>query len=593
MAPKQVIEQALAALRQLAEAVPDSQRVQVAIREIERGFVRVPLAVGIRGAVPDRTRFVDYVAGGNTFDRLRRAAKSAPLRVRRGDGARYIALRESGPPEEHSLAGEPSPVKEDPAVAEIRSALADHVAAVARAEAALPADLQTRPPWWAFWRWIARLVRSLRYRREIKTLAAATAAETRARRELAALTDGREGSRGPFVDRLRELSAGGRAAADVVEIALHVPAGPLPEGVEVVELAGDGELPDLDGVLDMTGGALAASWATGDAEPVAIGSVIETVAGLPRLLAIARALRLAGRARDALDVAVAELDAELAGASAGFDARLAKLAAMRIPDPERFAANRLDRIAPQVGGTVSAVMEHATAHLGGDLAQLASDWTRAIEQAPTGGELGAAVAKINEESAARIQQIAEDVRILIMGGVGGCVRDLYPDLVAPLRDHGMTDAQLQPPKSAPALPKVEVLPSLSGANPSRFSGAGWFASLFKSLESRRAGIREKVERETKQLQEIATAEMLDAEPKLRAALRDALAAELATTIERQRTWLEAALAEEAATIAGEREILATKAAARDEARADSQLLSGLISELGAKHPAAAAAASHT
>jgi hypothetical protein len=136
---------------------------------------------------------------------------------------------------------------------------------------------------------------------------------------------------------------------------------------------------------------------------------------------------------------------------------------------------------------------------------------------------------------------------------------------------------------------VPVLPSLANPSDASLGGAGWFGALFKSLDSRRAGIRDKVEQHVKRLQQVATAEMRDAEPKLHAAIADALAGELASSLDRQRAWIDDAIAAEREAFAREREAQKLRAGRIAAARIAVKQLSEQMTALGAKDPRAAAA----
>jgi hypothetical protein len=310
---------------------------------------------------------------------------------------------------------------------------------------------------------------------------------------------------------------------------------------------------------------------------------------MPELLETARALKMAARALDATSEIVATVDAEDRAAAADFAGRVADLEELRIADPARYARDQIDRVRGQIYPSVTMVMEHVTAHLNTDLAQLGNEWRTAIERVSTAGELGSAVTTINETSAASVRRIAEDARLLVMGGVGGCVRDLYTEVVTPLRKHGLSDALAKARPNAPPLPSVPILPSLAQRSAANVGSAGWFAALFRSLDSRRANIRDKVEAQIARLEEVAVAEMRDAEPTLHAAVEQALADELAAAIERQRVWLDGAIAAEHAEFALHREAVAERTARVDTVRNAVNKLREQLAQLASSHPSAAAA----
>lgn len=379
-----------------------------------------------------------------------------------------------------------------------------------------------------------------------------------------------------FAVRLQELASG--SIAGVIEIALHIANSPLARNIEVLELGDSGDPRQVDAVLVVDGARLR----TPDGNRTSLGELSE-------LLETARALRLAGSALDAAARIVATVDAEDRAAAADFAGRVADLEDLRIEDPARFAHDQIERIGRQIPPSVATVMEHAAAHLGADVAELGRQWRTAIERVSTSGELSDAVAKINETSAASVRQIAEDARLLVMGGVAGCVRDLFPGVAAPLRKHGLSEQLIQARLPAPALPTVPVLPLLASPTAMHVGSAGWFAALFRSLDARRTDIRDKVERHVARLEQLAVAEMRDAEPRLREAIEDALADELEAGLERQRVWLDSAIAAEHAEFALRRDRLAARTARVDAARRATQRLRERIAELAARHPHAHAA----
>jgi len=544
MTPAALVAEAVAILRDVADAARTPKSALQLAREIEQAFRRVPWRVGIRGDdLADRTALFDFLAGGGLLGA--RAPGCAAIRLRHADRTGFVALREQGPPEELSM-------------------LTHLDAARARPGRPRAGERHARPRE----RWLGRAVAWLR----------SLVARAFRRPQLPAPD--------AFVARLRELASG--SVAGVIEIALHVARGPLSRNIEVLELGDSSETGQLDAMLVVAGMRLC----TPDLERTSLGELTVATATLPKLLELARALRLAGHALDATARIVAAVDAEDRAASADFAGRVADLEDLRIEDPAGFARGQIARIGAQIVPSVAAVMEHAAAHLGADLARLGREWRLAIEHVSTSGELGEAVAKINETSAASVRQIAEDARLLVMGGVSGCVRDLFPEIAAPLREHGLSEELTRARSPLPPLPTVPVLRSLASPSAMNVGSAGWFAALFRSLDARRSDIRGKVEHQIARLEQVAVAEMRDAEPELRAAIERALADELAAALERQRVWLESAIAAEHAEFALRREAVAARTARLDVARRASHRLRERLAELAARqrHAAVAAAA---
>ena len=238
--------------------------------------------------------------------------------------------------------------------------------------------------------------------------------------------------------------------------------------------------------------------------------------------------------------------------------------------------------------SVNAVMEHASTHLGSELAQLGATWMTAVSKATSGKELEAAIALVEEQWPAQARRIAEEVRMLVMGGAGGIARDLYTETVAPLAAHGLPEEHMRV-KRAPEITPVLLLPSLT--NPTTFTvGGNWFTGLFRSFDARKTDLREKVHARIERIKEVAAAEMLDAEPKLHTAVSQALATHLDAAIELQRGWHEKAIAEEQAAIAQDRELLAPLTRSRDAITSAAYQITKLADALAAERPAVAAAA---
>src|SRR4029078_11232196 len=119
---------------------------------------------------------------------------------------------------------------------------------------------------------------------------------------------------------------------------------------------------------------------------------------------------------------------------------------------------------------ILAVLEHAGVHLGSELAECARMWDALVAKASTQDELKAAAAHIDVDGPAQCKRIADETRILVVGGVGSSAHDILPELFAPLRQPGLPDEHARPPKQVPALPPVELLPSLMLPTATGFAG---------------------------------------------------------------------------------------------------------------------------
>jgi uncharacterized protein (UPF0335 family) len=246
-------------------------------------------------------------------------------------------------------------------------------------------------------------------------------------------------------------------------------------------------------------------------------------------------------------------------------------------------------VRPQITQSIHAVIEHGAAHLGAGLGRLGGEWLSSLEAATSNDELKQAVQRIEASAPLDAKRIAEEVRTLVMGGAAGAAFDIYPELHASLKPHGLEEG---PPKAAPAIPPLEILPSLTNPSTAKLSGAaGWLTGLFRSFETRRADVLQKAQARMAHLGEVASAEILDAEPKLHAVIEKTLYTMLVEACERQTAWLEQAMIVERETVAREGQVLAPLARMRDRLRHDLKKLIEGIEVLESENQGLAAAAS--
>jgi hypothetical protein len=272
-----------------------------------------------------------------------------------------------------------------------------------------------------------------------------------------------------------------------------------------------------------------------------------------------------------------------------FRARLQKIGKLALPfDKRELRTAQLQRVRPMLGASVNAVMEHASVHMGSELAQLGIGWLATLANATSNDALKSAIASIEEEWPKAATRIAEEVRTLVMGGAGGIARDLYVEAVSALRAHGLPEEHLKTPKRAPEVEPVQLLPSL--VTPNTFTlGGNWFAGLFRSLDARKTDVLQKVQARIDRIREMAAAELLDAEPKLTASVMQSLGAQLDTAIELQEAWHHQAMRDEEAAIDKERELLAPLAKSRDALISVGAQLAHAVGTLATEQPAVAAA----
>ncbi|MGE5185800.1 MAG: hypothetical protein ACM31C_27255 [Acidobacteriota bacterium] len=576
-----VVTTSVAALRRLAELHPPADADKIAA-ELELAWAREPLVAGLAGDPAARTELVNFLCGRKVLDPKDRALGGAAVRVARGDKTQFRAVREDGTIEEHAL---PPEVDGEEAVSRhsriegAKGLLAERDLALDRVSRHLPRALRGRPRWWQFWLWPVRWLLGRFHRRAMMEQQLAFVAAREAHRALEAAEEDLATAeervrvvRARYFESLRAVSRG----SGVRELALALGAGPLPDGVELLELAAASRALDaLDAVVFVEGGVIYLT----DAElqnPAKIGPVADAIAAIPKLLVLARAKKLATRARDAISAVVSGADEILERAETGFAARLQKLADMKITDTTSFMRAALDRVKPQTMTSVHAVIEHASAHLGAEMARLAEAWIGAIASTNNKDELKAIVGKLEASSTQVTQRIADEVRVLVIGGAAGVAHDLYPELTAGLAERGLLEER---PREAPELPPIDVLSAFAKSSASKLGGTlKWLTGVFRSFDSQRTDIREKAHARIEHLREVAYAELLETEPRIHAALYDVMAKQLAAATTRQRTWHLNAEAAENEAITAERAALAPLRLMRDAAKTD---LESLEKELAA------------
>jgi hypothetical protein len=575
------VASALAALRRLGELHPPADADRIA-GELEDAWAREPFVAGLVGDLVARTALVNFVCGRTTFDAGQRE-HGASLRIARGDETKFRAVRDDGSSEEHALPievdGEEAAGRRD-RVASARSVVAERELALDRVAQTLPRALRSRPRWWEIWLWPVRWILGRFRRRALTELQFSSVAAQEATRALVSAEQELEAAEGRvrvvrarFYESLRAVSTG----SAVRGVDLWLANGPLPEGVELIEgKVGSGS--ECDAMLFVEGERLY----LGNAEmqhPSKLGTLAESIPTLPRVLATERARGIAEQARAVLAEVVAGADEILDRAEAGFEARIRRLEDMRLHNAAAFQTTELEKIRGQVVSSVHAVIEHTSMHLGSEMQRLAQEWIGAIAGAASPEQLKATVGALEVSSPQVTKRIAEEVRMLAVGGAGGVAHDLYPELVAGLTARGLVEPR---PKAAPELPAIDVLSAFAQSSAAKLGGAlQWLTGLFRSFDSRRADVREKAHARIEHLREVATAELLETEPRIHAVVMAVLATQIANAVARQASWLERALAAEHELVARERAVLAPLANVRAVARQDLERLDQQIAAIDA------------
>ncbi|MBA2541548.1 MAG: hypothetical protein H0V17_18035, partial [Deltaproteobacteria bacterium] len=530
------------------------------------------------------------LCGEKLFDPFDRAPGCAAIRLRRGSGRRFTVQRVDGglqvyeTPEEHA-----SDVETVRAAALARTEVDRRSTTLADFDRERP----NKPRWWQLWKWPGYLAQRGKFRKrsEQRLLTAAgvseaqrqfEAAERAANEVIARTTPARD----LYLSQLRAVASGGAAGVGVeyVEVEVEVIEGMLPEGVEVLELTGASRASaEVDAVVIIQKDGVYAPGLMGSRPR--LGDLTEVIAGLPMMLAEARSLAIGRRYRDKISVAVTSLDQAIQRKEDNFRERISALEAMRVTDPAGFIEVQLARVQPQVIGSVNTVLEHASVHLGSELAQVRAEWVEALAKASSGGDLATVVSRIDDAWESTFKRVAEEVRLLAMGGIGGSARDLYVELILPLVGMGLPEQHAKPPRAAPVLAPVSILHCLTASGTKKLDDTGFFAGLFRSFETRKSEVRAKAAERLERLQEVAALELMEAEPKFHGAIRAALVAQLAGAIDIQTRTLDTSLATERTAIAAERDQLAPLIAVRDLVRHDLGRLAAQIARIETEQPA--------
>ncbi|HTL36516.1 MAG TPA: hypothetical protein VL326_25460 [Kofleriaceae bacterium] len=590
-----LVELATGALQRLSKVPRFGEGHEESAAELEKMWIRAPLVVAIGGPVVARTELWNYLCDKKVLDPEGRPNDSAALTVRRGKQTRFKATRDDGSVEEHVL---PPEQADDDALrmrAEATKAeVQERQLALQRIEKSLPRGARARPRglmiWlWPLWWLLTRRQRRVLAERKFSEIAYDQACDARdlAAKELEEAETRIRRERGRFFESLRALASGPPLGGNVREVLLVLGEGPLPEGVELIELSRSTQASDVDAIFLVERDVLHAPHGK-DAPAVPVGKTTDVIPQLLALLGRARSLGIARRAHEEITEPLTNLDDEVTDTEEGFRVRIERLEAMQILDPEEFATAELAKVRPQVSQSIHAVIEHAAHHLGGELQRLGDEWQRAIASSRNNDELKIAVQRIEASAPLDAKRIAEETRMLAVGGAAGSAHDLFPELLTPLRAHGLEEP---PPREAPQLPPLDILPSLLNQSPSKLSGAaGWLGGLFKSFESRRADVGTKAEMRMKHLREVAGAEILDVEPKLRTIIEQTLYQMTLAAIERQVAWLDKTLTLEREAVSREGIALAPLARMRDRLRHDHQKLAEGIEQIEKDYAGLAAAA---
>lgn len=627
-----IVELARAAVRRLADAAPAAGEARQALERIERVGLGPPYTVVLAGDPAARTELLNALAGEPLFDPGRQDPDRILMQLRRGRATVLRARRRDGSVEDRVLDGCPGeattggaePVTDPPPAfraARRRAGRHDDRAvtapaagdpafhgAVARSAAPGAQVTNSRPPWWAVWRWLAAWWRTWRARRIAPALPAPRAAAPAApppvpaRRGFAntVARDKRSSdSRRDFIDALAAC-----LADDAVEkLFVEVGGGPLSDRVVVIELPSTANARSLDAVA--ADACLVAYGARGFemTEQIEIALAVvphvfaiggtdgadrdprvrrlgpaAAVSALDQLAMVERALAVGERAVAALAAGSAALDSAITRAETGFRARIDRLEALRLASPDDHVAAALDRIRPSVAEHVRQLLRRAIDGLDAAIAELGAAWSARLAEASSTEALRSAAAQIDDESPGVLRAAHAAAHRALVDGLTARARAHYQDLVGELR-RGTSRDDAAPPWLTAEVEIAELTSSTSlGAVAPRLT------SLFRSHEALRGEALAQLDQRIARLRQLASASLLDTEPRLEPAVTGTLAIALRGEVERHVAWVEAELARQRVEIEAERAQLAVLARVRDTARGDERELVTALAALTAELP---------
>jgi hypothetical protein len=569
-----LVDDLVAALNELATAPQARTAAQAAIVEVEQIWLGQRFTLGVAGDAEARARFINHACGRELLDPQARTGEGPTLRIRRTGAARVRGVRGDGATEEPTLSIDLTEINAvDAHVEELHAFIATKRSELAGVEQSLP----VRPAVWAIWLWPIYWLRRWLARDRLLARTRLLAEVAEPERELARCQSQKKhlaDTPDPIAAAVRRLCA----TDGIRTIDVSIVEGKLDRDVSLVEMLEGSRMP-VDAAITVAGQKATTIAANG--RSVSLGDFDAAIAALPALGRHGRALRIGLRYRSKIAATLTNLVNAIDRKEASFDERLERLAQLRLVDPGAFVEGQLDEVRPHIVVSIQAVMEHAATHLGSELAEVTGRWLGTLDATDARGELRGIAGSIEGEWVNEMRRIAGDVRVLVEGGIKGCACDLYPQVVEPLRSHGLPSEHATL-RSAPPVTRLALLPTLEAAPPPQLLDAdGRIAGLFRSLANRRGRIRDRLAEDLADVTRRASSELLSAEPNLHTTLSAMIAAELGTAIRHQVAWLERAESDEQAAIAAERARLAPFVGVRDAVSRKLERISREIARLEA------------
>jgi len=591
-----LIDHARESMQRLTDVPLTAEAGRTAVEEIDLYWRHVPLTAAIAGEdLATRTRFLNYLAGDDLLSPSRGERAGLVITLARGSMTGLRARRRDASVEELTL-----PAVEGTPVVPIRVPPPPPVASPA------PPPPPPLSLWRRVWVWILRLVG--RGPAPAALLPAPPPAPTPGPRPPAPPPPpaGSPPERHRFAARVRTLTDDAAGGAEVERVFIEVAEGPLAVDVAVIDvptLDGLDRLRDVDGCLLVCAGPSLGAAARGvvkaaraqlphvfvvspdgapaaTAEPALVraGTFAEAALALPELLSTERALRLARRAGDSLRRSIAAVDAEVTSLDAALQIRIQRLEEKKAVRPERFVADWLERLGVRITERVHAILRRASDEAVDRLSRLRDTWSPRIAAATSLDDVRAALTALDEEMPAALADVVARVQDLVDANVTRDVRQIFADTVGSLIGPVPPLADAVPPPPPP----VEILTALAD-NAGRGTSPSRLGALFRSIDAVRTDVLNDLAMRVARLRTVASADLLDREPALRAAFELPLATAARAALDRYLEWLRATLPAEEAAIEQERAVIEPlrrlRSAARDDERRLGELMASVESGL--------------
>jgi hypothetical protein len=201
-----------------------------------------------------------------------------------------------------------------------------------------------------------------------------------------------------------------------------------------------------------------------------------------------------------------------------------------------------------------------------------------VREAPSTAAGRGGAPRLDEESPAALQAAQAEAHRALVDDLTEHARAHYRQLVSELRrDTTRSDA-------VPSWLTVDVRIGDMTSGTSLGPVAPRLSSLFRSLDALKNDAVAQLDQRIAKLRQLASANLLDTEPRLEPAVTGAVSIALRADVERHSVWLEGELARERFVIDAERAQVAVLGIVRDAARADERQLSSAVASLSSELP---------